>query len=444
MKSQRVLCILVVILLFLNGFTLIVLSHEISECELVKNDDSFDMVIVLPDCFVSSVQSLLDHKNLVGIRTFLKTTEEIYNEYAGVDKPEQIKYFIKDAIERFGISYVFLLGDINLVPIRTTAVSWEYFGTEVVTDVLTDLYYADIYDDQQSYSIWDANKDGRYSEVRMIMDETNNYNETLEIIDEIEGKPDVIVGRLPCSTVGDVQKVATKIITYETETYGSDWFNRLILLGGDTFPNVGGINEGEVVTEYVSSVMSEFTPIRLWTSLQTFRFLNIQREISKGAGFVSYSGHGLPYGIATSPPDSSSQKVYYTPFIVGLRNKDKYPIMYFDACLTGQLDYEVLTIDIPCFAWSMIKKQNSGAIACIGATRVGFGGFAGDPFIAGASSMHAFFFEAYEPGIHLGEMFITAQRAFIENIIEKVMYDPLTIQEFILLGDPSLKVGGYE
>jgi hypothetical protein len=28
--------------------------------------------------------------------------------------------------------------------------------------------------------------------------------------------------------------------------------------------------------------------------------------------------------------------------------------------------------------------------------------------------------------------------------MEKVMYDPLTIQEFTLLGDPSLKIGGYQ
>jgi len=32
----------------------------------------------------------------------LKTTESIYEEYSGVDKPEQIKYFIKDALENPG------------------------------------------------------------------------------------------------------------------------------------------------------------------------------------------------------------------------------------------------------------------------------------------------------------------------------------------------------
>jgi hypothetical protein len=401
------------------------------------------MVIILPDHFSSSIESLIEHKNSVGIETIVKTTEAIYAEYDGIDKAEQIKYFIKDAVEAFDISYVFLLGDINLVPMRMTAVSWNYFGSLVVPNVLTDLYYADIYDAQGSFSVWDANHDGLFSEVRMIMNDQDDYNETIEIIDQIEGNPDVMVGRLPCSNVKEVEHVINKIITYETTTYGSDWFNRLILMGGDTFPNTGGISEGEVVGEYIASVMPEFEPVKLWTSLQTFRFLNINAEISKGAGFVSYSGHGVEYGLLTSPYNAASTISYYTPFILGLKNKDKYPIMYFDACLTAKLDYQIFTIDFPCFAWGMIKKQSAGAVACIGATRTGFGGFAGDPLMAGASSMHAFFFDSYEPGIHLGEMFTNAQCSFIEQIMDKVIYDPLTLQEFTLLADPSLKIGGY-
>lgn len=443
MKKNKVLYIFLVFLLVLNGFTINVLSESKQKDIRLIGEQVYDMVIISPNLFAPSINRFVEHKNDVGVETFVKTIEEIYNEYEGVDEIACIKYFIKDAIERFGISYVFLLGDIDLVPMRTTAVSWEYFGSQVVSDVLTDLYYADIYDEQDSFSMWDTNQDGVYSEVRMIMDANNEYNETLEVIDEIEGRPDVMVGRIPCSTIREVQNIVDKIITYETTTYDSDWFQRLILMGGDTFPNVGGINEGEIVTAYISSVMPDFIPIKLWTSLRTFRFPQINAELSKGAGFVSYSGHGLAYGIATSPPDDSSRKTYYTPFILGLRNQGKYPIMYFDACLTGKLDYQIFNIDFPCFVESMIKKQNGGAVACIGATRTGFGGFAGDPFMAGASSLHAFFFESYEPGIHLGEMFIHAQYSFIDTIMEKVMYDPLTIQEFTLFGDPSLKVGGY-
>jgi hypothetical protein len=172
--------------------------------------------------------------------------------------------------------------------------------------------------------------------------------------------------------------------------------------------------------------------------------LKINREISKGAGFVSYSGHGFPYGIATSAPDTSSRIHYLLPYIIGIHNKEKYPVMYFDACHTGALDYQIFGIDLPCFAWSFIKKHNGGAIACIGSTRVAFGGFAGDPLIAGASHLHASFFEAYTPGVTLGEMFLYAQQSYISEVLHTVIYDPLTVQEFCLIGDPSLRVGGYE
>jgi hypothetical protein len=415
-----------------------------SEKPLFTSNNEYEMVIIAPEEFSKDLDLLIDHKNFAGVSTFLKSTEEIFRDYNGVDKQEKIKYFIKDAIEQYGIKYVFLIGDINHIPIRTTGVIWNYFGDLVVPNVLTDLYYSDIYDENGSFSIWDTNQDGIYSEIQMIMN-NRPYNETLEIIDEIDGNPDVIIGRLPCSNNRDVKNIVKKIIVYESKTYGRNWFNKIILMGGDTFPNVGGINEGEYVTNYISSIMPDFEPIRLWTSLDTFNPMKINFEISKGAGFVSYSGHGFEYGFATSEPDSSPAIFYYVQFILGILNGNRYPIMYFDACLTASLDYNnrIFGIDFPCLAWSMIKKHYGGAVACIGSTRVGFGGFAGDPFIAGTSCLHRYFFEAYESGTFLGDMFIQAQQSFIEEIINNVIYDPLTLQEFTLLGDPSLKVGGY-
>ena len=41
--------------------------------------DTFDMVIIAPDIFFTELQPLIEHKNSVGVDTFLKTTEEIYN-----------------------------------------------------------------------------------------------------------------------------------------------------------------------------------------------------------------------------------------------------------------------------------------------------------------------------------------------------------------------------
>jgi len=54
--------------------------------------DNFDMVIITPQIFSDTLQPLINHKNTVGVHTFIKTTEEIYSKYQGRDNAEQIKY----------------------------------------------------------------------------------------------------------------------------------------------------------------------------------------------------------------------------------------------------------------------------------------------------------------------------------------------------------------
>jgi hypothetical protein len=68
--------------------------------------DEYDLVIIAPEEFSAELQPLVNHKNSFDLDTILKTTEEIYSQYGGVDKPEQIKYFIKDAFDTWGIKYV--------------------------------------------------------------------------------------------------------------------------------------------------------------------------------------------------------------------------------------------------------------------------------------------------------------------------------------------------
>jgi len=82
--------------------------------------DEYDMVVIAPDIFSDKILPLINHKNSVGILTFLKTIEDIYGEYPGRDNAEQIKYFIKDAIENYNIQFVLLIGGIDFIPARYT------------------------------------------------------------------------------------------------------------------------------------------------------------------------------------------------------------------------------------------------------------------------------------------------------------------------------------
>jgi len=153
---------------------------------------------------------------------------------------------------------------------------------------------------------------------------------------------------------------------------------------------------------------------------------------------------------------------YYTPYINGLNNGNKLPIIFFDACLTAKLDFnftdlhgyfhgtvylltrvfhlsEDPSVNYDCFAWLFISKTNGGAIATIGSTRTAYTWVDSNGVYGGAGYLDVHFFMAYHEGAHLGPMLTSAQNDYINNVGK----DYFTIEEFMILGDPSLMIGGY-
>jgi len=218
---------------------------------------AYNLVIIAPKSFEKALQPLIDHKNSHGVATVLKTTEDIYNEFTGVDKPEQIKYFIKYAIETWGIEYVLLVGglknmffakprdDANQgskswhVPVRYTNLfdDPKFPLTAEITyfdpGVISDLYYADIYENGGNFSSWDPNGDGVFA----AWGKPGVENDT-----GLDLYPDVALGRLACVSVAEVRTVVKKIITYETTTYGSEWFKKMTVISGDGFLDQEDLN----------------------------------------------------------------------------------------------------------------------------------------------------------------------------------------------------------
>ncbi len=85
------------------------------------------------------------------------------------------------------------------------------------------------------------------------------------------------------------------------------------------------------------------------------------------------------------------------------------------------------------------KDTYGGGVATIGATRNAYGGSIGNPLDSGGSRIEIDFFESYEPGIKLSQMLTNSQIKYLNNVWK----DYITLEEFILLGDPSLMIGGY-
>ena len=428
--------------------------------------DQYNLVIISPSEFSNELQPLIDHKISMGVNTILKTTEEIYSEYSGWDQAEKIKYFIKDAIETFGVDYVLLVGSIDKLPIRTTWFFERHHENYWNETVLTDLYYADIYDTNGDFCSWDSDGDGVYGE---------SYQDCPGVNDIVDLYADVNIGRLPCEKKNEVNTVVDKIIHYETDTYGKSWFDNIILVGGDTFPGHNG-NEGEQKNQITEQIMSDFVPTHLWTSDGTFSARTLNQALNGGAGFIDYSGHGVETGMGTHPPNSDTWVSYNNANLLGALNGYKLPILFFDACLTSKLDFNVsqllgsmnyesesvpvsslypflkaynsgsilgvlhskLALSdklIPCFAWNWVKKNNGGAIATIGATRTAYG-----DLTMGCGYLSLQYYRAYASSETVSQMLTKAQNDYLNTLWE----DYFTVEEFILIGDPSLKIGGYQ
>ena len=162
---------------------------------------------------------LVEHKISHNISTKLVTLEEI--DGTGRDKQEQIKYFIKDAIENWGIKYVLLVGDKTRMPVRYTS-PLALFYEHSIGEIPTDLYYADIYDSDGKFCSWDSNNDNKFG------------RNTFYYSDKVDLYPDVAIGRLYCNNYSEVINVVNKIISYEDYIYGQDWFNNIAICGGNT------------------------------------------------------------------------------------------------------------------------------------------------------------------------------------------------------------------
>ncbi len=260
------------------------ITYENPEKEFFPQTSIYDLVIISPSKFSSQLQKLIDHKNSFGVKTTLKTTEEIYTQFSGADKPEKIKYFIKDAIENWNISYVLLFGGLKSIiyakakdtknygasgwhlPVRYSNFKYDggpgYNFTGDEPGYITDLYYADIYkieDNETVFEDWDSNGNGVFAEW------AGDWK------DEIDLYPDVAFGRLACRTNREARDVINKIINYEKQPADPSWFKRVIALSGDGFLDqedwniqwdTNGLPDGEyTLFAQASNPEGEFGPI---------------------------------------------------------------------------------------------------------------------------------------------------------------------------------------
>jgi len=402
------------------------IQYKESEQHMVLPNE-YDFIIISPGEYADELEALVAHKNNRGLKTKLVTLDEIYNgtffTTEGRDNQEKIKYFIKNAVEQWGITSVLLVGGDQAFPARK-AHPYNVF--------VSDLYYADVYDANGSFCSWDTNEDDRFGE----------YNK-----DEVDIYPDVYLGRLACINKYEASACVQKIINYETtKGYSQDWFNKLVVVAGDCFPN-DGISEGESATQVAIDIMDGFTPDEIWASNGRLNGNNptgvdeINNAVNTGCGFFYFSGHSSPTKFFTFPRNDSRTRLptptgyYSNDHISDLSNNDKLPIVVFDSCSPCKYN-----TNEDCIGWSFVSNPEGGGIGFFGATTSSLC-YRGEDFTQGLAIKLALnVFEVYNNTgtLTLGELWNKAIVNYIFPDME--IADYITLEQWQPFIDPTLTI----
>ncbi len=416
------------------------IKYNLPESQILFNDD-YSFLIITPSEFSNELNDLVNHKISRNISTNLVTLEEIYAgnifPVEGRDEPEKIKYFIKNSIETWGITSVLLVGGSEKFPTRSTHIKVSSSDTEIF---VSDLYYADIYNETFEFCNWDSNENDDFAEYDW---------GTSRLKDDVDLFPDIYIGRIACVDSDQVITSVNKIIDYETNVaYTLDWFTNLVAVGGDSFPGDDNeILEGEMVNNEVIDIMEGFIPKSLNVTNGVLSKANptgvtsINNAINEGCGFVDFSGHGNTNVWATHahendniwlPTPTGNYK--NSNIVYDLTNIDKLPIIITGACSVGKFNQ-----NDNCFSWSFVANPNGGGIASCGATALGYA-YIGEWVTYGLiEGITIKMFEAYKDGaITFGEMWANSLNNYISPGMDATDYK--TIEEWQAFGDPTLSI----
>jgi hypothetical protein len=419
---------------------------------------SYNLLIVAPKHFIRYLDPLVRHKDKIGIKTILVDIEEVYHQmnWEGHDQAEKLKYFIKNAKEYWDISYVLLVGgrkdqsprDNWWIPVRYTYLDRPYENYSE-KKFLTDLYFADLYTENGSFSSWDTNQNGIFGE----------WPEEQKAIDIPDLYPDIYIGRLPCLNTWDVKDVVRKIITYETKTKMDPWFNTMVVVAGDTYPGSTSYYDGEVYTQMALNYMPNFIPKKLWTSDGSLsKPRDVVKAINNGCGFIFFSGHGNPKTWATHPPDDATKwisglQLRNMPFLIN--GKKQFVCIDGSGCFNSMFNISlrskfpfIFGIPTPiCWSWALTRKPNIGATAFSYESpdiNTGYGGI---------EWLDIHFFEQYgQKNVSiLGDAWGKTIASFLDN--NPIDWNDISrngtalvaknAEQWLLMGDPSLRIGGY-
>jgi hypothetical protein len=367
-----------------------------------------DYVIITNDSLAAAFQTLADWKTAKGVPTVIRTTEWIAANYRnGSDLQETIRYFIKDAYARWGITYVLIGGDSEQVPPRFG--SSFYLG---LREIPADMYYACLDGD------WNADHDQYFGEGGST-DNTDLYAE-------------VYLGRLPVTSVASINLLTSKIIDYES-TVDSDFARKVILMAevlfptdwteGDPISMNGATFSEDVFTQSIGNpdlnVTRMYETDDLYPGSVPEGKSAALDSIDSGYNHVNHVGHGFRFNMSVADGSIVNEDADL------MTNQTRYGNFYLLNCTAAAFTYF-------CLAEHLLLCPTGGAVTAIGANESAF------PIMSSLLMEEYYSLLFTQDVYHIGETFARSRlkRTAIAAISDNA--DLYTHYIYTLLGDPEM------
>jgi hypothetical protein len=246
--------------------------------------------IVAPDKFAASLMGYVQERSkefdvkLMGLGAVLAVHE-------GVDDAEKLKKYLFDDWKSRKTTYVLLVGDADVLPIRYMCLDRVTKPAFDYAFYPSDLYYADVAKADGSFEDWNGNKEGfhagYFGEVRGEMNKNDPIN-----YDRIHYLPELAVGRWPVSNPKDLEIVVKKTLAREKALAKDSTKSKSALMCC-----VPGWVDARGRMGKWSNDLSGWTIENQFDGTSTPpTSANLVKSINAGVGLVFHVGHGESHG----------------------------------------------------------------------------------------------------------------------------------------------------
>lgn len=370
-------------------------------------------VIVTNEAMAPIYETLADWKTRKGIPTVVRTVEWIQQNYwSGADLAESVRHFIQEAYAKWGVEWVLLAGDTDIIPARYAYVTF-YEGAFIPTD----MYYACL------DGTWNADGDSLWGEA---------YHHTLDPGDEVDLYAEVYLGRMPTSTLTEAEIMVNKTISYTTpvDTVSKRKVCMLseVIFPDDYEPGDDIILDGAEIAQSVYTSYLEgdpdITTARLYQTCALYPgtiCLTVATSLDSldaGQNHVLHTGHGFKYNMSVGDGSILNFDA------MNLTNGDALFSMYLMNCTNA-------AYDVDCLAEAFLLNPNGGAFAVTGSSRSAFPS-SSRPYL---DYYYHLLFSA--DVVHLGETHIESREPYTPSATGETA-DRWTHFIYNYLGDPEV------